>query len=154
MYHNYLNSLASAANVVAVSVNYRLHPEYPLPAAYDDWWAAVKWVASVNSHVYGNGSEDWLNLLADFHRVFSAGDSAGANIAYQMGLRVGSEGLVGEKGGLRDGGWYYGEILRKSGWSGVVEVVEAKGEEHVFHLFKPSSENAVAKEKKIAYFLN
>ncbi|KAM1106286.1 hypothetical protein ACFX13_003224 [Malus domestica] len=91
-YHNYLNSLVSGANVVAVSVNYRLAPEHPLPAAYDDSWAAVKWVAS---HFDGNGSEDWLNLHADFHRVFFAGDSAGANIAHQMGLRVGSEGMVG-----------------------------------------------------------
>ncbi|KAB2602932.1 carboxylesterase 12 [Pyrus ussuriensis x Pyrus communis] len=59
-----------------------------------------------------------------------------------------------EKYGLRDRGWYYGEILRKSKRSGIVEVVEAKGEEQVFHLFKPSSENAVAMEKKTASFLN
>ncbi|XP_057420929.1 probable carboxylesterase 12 isoform X2 [Lotus japonicus] len=36
---------------------------------------------------------------------------------------------------LKDRGWYYKELLEKSGWEGVVEVMEAKGEGHVFHLF-------------------
>ncbi|KAL6213434.1 hypothetical protein ACLB2K_012881 [Fragaria x ananassa] len=43
-YHNHLNLLVSEVNVIAISVEYRLVPEHPLPAAYEDSWAAVKWV--------------------------------------------------------------------------------------------------------------
>ncbi|XP_057421956.1 probable carboxylesterase 12 [Lotus japonicus] len=55
---------------------------------------------------------------------------------------------------LKDRGWYLKELLEKSGWQGVVEVVEAKGEEHVFHLFKPNCENAVSLFNQIASFIN
>ncbi|KAK9942158.1 hypothetical protein M0R45_007840 [Rubus argutus] len=85
-YHNYLNDLVSEANVVAVSVDYRLAPEHPLPAAFDDSWAALKWVAS---HFGGTGPEEWLHRYADLDRVFLSGDSAGANLAHNMGLRIG-----------------------------------------------------------------
>ncbi|XP_062023842.1 probable carboxylesterase 12 [Rosa rugosa] len=223
-YHNYLNSLVSEANVVAVSVDYRLVPEHPLPAAYEDSWATLKWV---ESHFAGNGPEDWLNRHAELNRVFFSGDSAGANIAHHMGLRVGSEKLVGfklngivlvhpyfwgeepiggelalaenhtkmlaalwrfcypltsgsddpvlnpgkdpklgelgcekvlvcvaEKDSLKDRGWYYSEVLKKSGWNGVVEVMEAKEEQHVFHLVNPSCDNAVTMLKKLVSFIN
>ncbi|XP_062024774.1 probable carboxylesterase 12 [Rosa rugosa] len=223
-YHNYLNSLVSEANVVAVSVNYRMAPEHPLQAAYEDSWAALKWV---ESRFTGTGPEEWLNRHADLNWVFFSGDSAGANIAHQMGLRVGSEKLVGfklngivlvhpyfwgeepiggelalaeshrkmlaalwrfsypltsgsddpffnpgkdpklgelgcekvlvcvaEKDSLKDRGWYYSEVLKKSGWNGVVEVLEANEEQHVFHLFYPTCDNAVAMLKKIVSFMN
>lgn len=45
-YHNYLNALAAEAYIIAIYVNYRRAPEHPLPAAYDDSWTTVKWVAS------------------------------------------------------------------------------------------------------------
>ncbi|KAJ4843862.1 hypothetical protein Tsubulata_036662 [Turnera subulata] len=67
-------------------------PEHPLPTAHDDSWTAIKWVAS---HVDGNGPEDWLNSYADFGKVFFAGDSSGANISHQMGLRQAQEKLSG-----------------------------------------------------------
>ncbi|KAH7575207.1 hypothetical protein ACOSP7_005344 [Xanthoceras sorbifolium] len=91
-YHNYLNTLVSESRIVAVSVDYRRAPEHPLPAAYDDSWTALKWVAS---HSNGNGPEDWLNRLADLGNVYFAGDSAGGNIAYHMGMRYGREKLEG-----------------------------------------------------------
>lgn len=46
LHHNHMNSLVAEANVVAVSVGYRLAPEHPLPIAYEDSWLALKWVAS------------------------------------------------------------------------------------------------------------
>jgi acetyl esterase/lipase len=45
-YHTYVNPLAAAAGVLVVSVCYRLAPEHPLPAAYEDSWAALRWAAS------------------------------------------------------------------------------------------------------------
>ncbi|KAK3231438.1 hypothetical protein Dsin_003319 [Dipteronia sinensis] len=56
-YHNYVNALVAEANVVAVSVNYRKAPEHPIPAAYEDSWAALKWVAS---HSGNNGDRYWV----------------------------------------------------------------------------------------------
>ncbi|KAL7617981.1 hypothetical protein Lser_V15G03566 [Lactuca serriola] len=85
-YHKTLNLITTESNVIIVSVNYRLAPEYPIPIAYEDSWEAIKWVAS---HVRGNGQESWLNDHSDLQNVFLAGDSAGANIAHNMAIRVG-----------------------------------------------------------------
>ncbi|KAL1344173.1 hypothetical protein HN51_018047 [Arachis hypogaea] len=84
LYHNSLNRLVSEANVVALSVNYRLAPEHPLPAAYHDSWDAIQWAAS---HSF-EGHETWLKESVDFDRVFLAGDSAGANIAHFMAIKL------------------------------------------------------------------
>ncbi|KAK4768887.1 hypothetical protein SAY86_027037 [Trapa natans] len=217
-YHTYLNMIVSEAGVVAVSVEYRRVPEHPLPAAHDDCWEALGWVAS---HSGGCGADEWLNLYADLDRVFLAGDSAGGNIVHSMGMRYGAEkvdgiGLrgmilvhpfflgsetrdpessarmatfwkiaypscvdleddpllnpgkdaklsalgcsrvlvcVAEKDRLRDRGWRYGELLRKSGWGGEVEVMESKGEGHVFHLFDPACDNAMDMKKRVVAFL-
>nr|XP_010943016.1 tuliposide A-converting enzyme 2, chloroplastic [Elaeis guineensis] len=90
-YHNYLNSLVSQAQILAVSVEYRRVPEHPLPAAYDDAWATAKWVAS---HAGASGGpEPWLSEHGDFNRVFLAGDSAGANIAHNVVQRAGTTDL-------------------------------------------------------------
>ncbi|KAK0577194.1 hypothetical protein LWI29_029360 [Acer saccharum] len=83
-YHNCINTLVAEANVVVVSVNYRKAPEHLIPAAYEDSWAALQWVASHSSNDgCGGGPESWLNHHADFERVFLAGDSAGCH-----GLRI------------------------------------------------------------------
>ncbi|XP_037434736.1 probable carboxylesterase 2 [Triticum dicoccoides] len=91
IYHAYLNTLAAKAGVVAVSVNYRLAPEHPLPAAYDDSWAALKWVLANAAP----GADQWLSQYGDLSRLFLAGDSAGGNIAHNLALRAGEEGLDG-----------------------------------------------------------
>ncbi|KAK4478269.1 hypothetical protein RD792_017556 [Penstemon davidsonii] len=91
LYHKYLNLLVSESNVVAVSLEYRLAPEHPLPIAYDDVWMAFKWVASQSKN--NENSEEWLKNYADFDRVYIGGDSAGGNIAHNLAIRVGSEKL-------------------------------------------------------------
>ncbi|KAE8686470.1 putative Carboxyesterase 13 [Hibiscus syriacus] len=61
---------------------------------------------------------------------------------------------VAEKDILKHRGVYYCEKLKQSGWGGEVELMEAKGEGHVFHLHNPSCENAAAKLKKVADLIN
>lgn len=77
-----------------MSVEYGLYPDRPIPACYEDSWAALKWVVS---HSARNGPEPWLNEYADFDRVFISGDSAGANISHNLAVRVGPDGFSGVK---------------------------------------------------------
>ncbi|KAJ4713545.1 Alpha/beta hydrolase fold [Melia azedarach] len=91
-YHNYLNTLVSESEIIAVSVQYRRAPENPIPRAFEDSWTALKWVAS---HAKGNGPEKLLNTYADFQKVILSGDSAGATIAHHMGIKQGQEKLDG-----------------------------------------------------------
>lgn len=69
--------LANGVGAVVVSVDYRLAPEFPFPAAVDDAWAAVEWVAA---HVG--------ELGADPARLVVAGDSAGGNLAAVVAMRA------------------------------------------------------------------
>ncbi|KAL2937898.1 putative carboxylesterase 7 [Bienertia sinuspersici] len=85
IYHDYLNSLVAEACCVAISVDYRLAPEYPMPICYDDSWAVTQWAFS---HSTGSGPDSWINDWADFDNVFLAGDSAGANIAHDVLTRA------------------------------------------------------------------
>lgn len=75
--HDHLcRSLADAGGFVVVSVDYRLAPEDPWPAAVEDAWAALRWVA-------GN-----LPELGAGPAVAVGGDSAGGNLAAVMALRA------------------------------------------------------------------
>ncbi|XP_037488482.1 probable carboxylesterase 2 [Triticum dicoccoides] len=69
-----------SAGALIVSVEYRLAPEYPVPASYNDTWAALRWVATL--------SDPWLAGYADPRRTYLAGDSAGGNIVYHMAIRA------------------------------------------------------------------
>ena len=64
---------AVGADAIVVSVEYRLAPEHPYPAAVEDAWAATLWVAR-------HGAE----IGADITRMAVAGDSAGGTIAAVM----------------------------------------------------------------------
>ncbi len=69
--HKLCHDLAS----VIVSVDYRLAPEHPYPAAHDDALAATAWALA---HA--------RSLGGDAHRVAVAGESAGANLAASCAL--------------------------------------------------------------------
>ncbi|KAF7004188.1 hypothetical protein CFC21_019429 [Triticum aestivum] len=95
-YHAYLNAFAARANAIVVSVEYRLAPEHPVPAAYADLWDALAWVLSQVAASAGAEPDPWLARHADLSRLYLSGDSAGANIAHHMAMRAGASvrGLV------------------------------------------------------------
>ncbi|OEL22931.1 Tuliposide A-converting enzyme 2, chloroplastic [Dichanthelium oligosanthes] len=223
-YQRFLNSLAAMAGLLVVSVNYRLAPEHPLPAGYEDSFRALKWAAS------GNG-DPWLSQHGDLSRLFLAGDSAGGNIVHNVAMMAASEGDAGsgtgaeariegavllhagfggrepidgetpewmeimeklwgfvcpeatdgaddprinplaaaapslrnlpckrvlvcaaERDTVRPRNRAYYEALAASGWGGTVEWLESKGQEHVFFLFKPGCDEAVALMDRLVSF--
>ncbi|KAL2902990.1 2-hydroxyisoflavanone dehydratase [Bienertia sinuspersici] len=78
--HRYMNHLSADAQVIMVSVEYRLAPEHPLPAAYEDGYTTLDALSSIN--------EPWLINHADFNEIYVGGDSAGANIAHNVAMRA------------------------------------------------------------------
>ena len=87
-YHGFLAELASKSGCLIMSVNYRLAPENRLPAAYDDGFNAVMWVKT--QAMSGASEHKWWLCKLNFSSLFLAGDSAGANIAYNVAARIGS----------------------------------------------------------------
>ena len=73
-------SLARRAGCVVVSVDYRLAPEHPAPAALDDCMSALAWTV-----------ENFELLGVDASKVAIGGDSAGGNLAALVCQRVRDE---------------------------------------------------------------
>ncbi|EAZ24823.1 probable carboxylesterase 12 [Oryza sativa Japonica Group] len=86
MFHDYAESLSARAAAVVVSVDYRLAPAHPVPAAYDDAWAALRWAASRRRRL---SDDTWVGDYADRSCVFLAGESVGANIVHNVAVRAG-----------------------------------------------------------------
>ncbi|MBO0610063.1 alpha/beta hydrolase [Myceligenerans salitolerans] len=63
-------ALANRAACAVLTIDYRLAPEHPFPAAFDDTWAAISWARQ------------------NFSRVAVGGDSAGGNLAAAAALRA------------------------------------------------------------------
>ncbi len=69
-YDNVCRQLCVDSQATIVSVEYRLAPEHPFPAAVDDAWTALEWIAAHADRLGGEGAP-----------VAVAGDSAGAVLA-------------------------------------------------------------------------
>jgi acetyl esterase/lipase len=74
--------LADALGIAVVSVDYRLAPEHPWPAAPDDCEAAALWLLEQSEARFGTT------------RLAIGGGSAGANLAMTTLLRLRDRGLV------------------------------------------------------------
>ncbi|XP_059646538.1 probable carboxylesterase 15 [Cornus florida] len=88
--HNCCLRLSSGLRALVVAPDYRLAPEYRLPAAMDDAVCVVKWVQS--QAVSKSGADTWLcDGVVDFDRVFIMGDSSGGNIAHHLAVQLRSD---------------------------------------------------------------
>lgn len=75
--------LAEMHDVVVVNVEYRLAPENPYPAGFEDCWAALKWT-------HANAAE----LGIDPGKIIISGDSAGGNMSAACAQRDRDEGTA------------------------------------------------------------
>lgn len=81
-YDSVCSKYAVFADIAVLSVDYRLAPEYPFPAAVDDVSSTLAWARSSATE-----------LLIDPDRIGIAGDSAGGGIAAGVMLKSRDEGF-------------------------------------------------------------
>ncbi len=62
--------ISDRADIAVVGVNYRLAPEHPFPAAFDDAWAVLQ------------------HLAGQFDKIIIGGDSAGGNLSAAVALKA------------------------------------------------------------------
>ena len=75
-----VKKLAKITDKIVISLDYRLAPEYPFPAALNDISAVLNWILNNLEEIGGKGSQ-----------VIVMGDSAGANLATVLVLKLKDE---------------------------------------------------------------
>lgn len=113
MCENYCIKMAADLDSVIVSVDYRLAPEYPFPAALDDCYTALLWM-----------HQEAVNLHIDPDRLAITGESGGGGLAAQLSFLVRDRKQVPVKfvfltypmlddrtASVRDPGQYMGEYF-------------------------------------------
>lgn len=80
-FHGETTRIASEVGAVVVSVKYRLAPEHPFPAALEDCYAALRWMAA-------HAGE----LRVDPDRIAVGGESSGAGLAAAVALYARDQG--------------------------------------------------------------
>ncbi|CAL5379042.1 unnamed protein product [Camellia sinensis] len=84
IYGTLCRRLVGICKAVVVSVNNRRAPENRYSCAYDDGWAAVKWV----------NSKPWPQSRKDSKvHIYLAGDSSGGNIVHNVAVRSIESGI-------------------------------------------------------------
>jgi acetyl esterase len=73
----HVRRIATHLNAVVVSIDYRMAPDHPFPAGFDDFVAVHQWVART-------WSPEWLGV---------AGDSAGGNLAAAVAIEAAIQGI-------------------------------------------------------------
>ena len=109
---NFAWGLAEEVGAVVVSVDYRLAPEHPFPAAFDDVYAVVDYVAK-NPGEFG----------VDVDRLAVCGDSAGGNLSAavclaardRQGPKITAQSLIYPGTGLEQSGGSYEENANAPG---------------------------------------
>lgn len=76
-------SLARESGVAVVALDYRRAPEHPFPAAFDDAWAALRWLAAHGA-----------SIGIDGQRLAVGGDSAGGTLAAACAIAARDAGLA------------------------------------------------------------
>ncbi|CBI32441.3 unnamed protein product, partial [Vitis vinifera] len=183
-YHNYVSTLVSQGNAIAVSPWLINHADFDRIFIVGDsaggnishtmavrvgtiGLAGVRVVGVVMVHPFFGGTIDdemWMYMCTDDDKMWLYMCPTNGGLedprmkpAAEDLARLGCEKVlvfVAEKDHLREVGWNYYEELKKSGWKGTVEIVENHGEEHCFHLHDLSYEKSVDLIKQIASFIN
>jgi len=82
---------ASSLPIVVVSVNYRLAPEHPFPAAPQDSYSVLRWLSQEEN------IQQFSSLIGqrvDNQRIAVGGDSAGGNLAVVITIMAREENLT------------------------------------------------------------
>jgi acetyl esterase len=129
--------ICDAAGIEVVAVDYRLAPEHPFPAAFDDGWAVLQELGKTNPRIIVGGDSAGGNLAAAL--ALKARDAGGPKLSGQVLIYPGLGGDMTKgsyvsqaeapglsttdvkyyRGVYRGGGSRYAEPLRETDYAGL-----------------------------------